>query len=324
MKPRRLAGSLLVAFGLLCAPELAKGHELNSASLTLKEVTNGRFVVRWQTSSPTLMQQLTRPAEFPSGCQLRGGELDCGATGLVGVIEFPWLEGSETRVMVQIDWREGTRLLRVVDGRSPSLSVYGTPASSGLRFLKPIALDFTRLGTEHILTGSDHLLFVLALTLLVGQGKRLIATITAFTVAHSITLAATVLGWLRLPTAPVETAIALSIVLVCAECLSPVDSVTRRAPWIVSFVFGLLHGLGFASSLQEVGLPEGHVLSALLFFNLGVELGQLLAIGVFLVAAALLIRLRARRSWLERALIYGMGAMAAFWTLDRGLAMLAP
>lgn len=315
---------LVMMFGLLCVPGSVDGHELNSASLTLTEIAEGRFVVHWETSSPTLMQQSGTLAMFPSQCQRRENELDCGDMGLVGAIKFPWLEGSETRVLVQIDWLRSSRLLRLVDGRSPSLSVYGMPASSGLGSLKPIALDYTRLGIEHILTGFDHLLFVLALTLLVGKARRLIGTITAFTVAHSITLALTILGWLSLPAAPVETAIALSIVLVCSECVRPGDSLTRRAPWLVSFVFGLLHGFGFASSLQEIGVPEGYVLHALLFFNLGVEVGQLLAIGVFIAVAASLTRLRGRCIWMERGLVYGMGAIAAFWTLDRGVALLVP
>src|SRR5204863_3481547 len=122
--------------------------------------------------------------------------------------------------------------------------------------------DYVRLGVEHILTGYDHLLFVVALTLLVRKRRPLVATITAFTVAHSITLASTVLGLVSVPSAPVEATIALSIVLVCAECLRPGDSLTRRAPWLVAFSFGLLHGMGFASALAEIGLPEKHIPAA--------------------------------------------------------------
>src|SRR5581483_4475169 len=218
----------------------------------------------------------------------------------------------------------GLRLLRVVTASSPTLRVYGVPAS-GLRALRPIVADYTRLGVEHILTGFDHVLFVVALALLVrsggtrgkAPGARLLATITAFTLAHSLSLAVTVLGLVHLPGPPVEASIALSIVLVCAECLRPDDSLTRRAPWAVAFAFGLLHGLGFASALLELGVPEQHVPAALLCFNLGVELGQLGIIAVMVGVRLLATRLHARRDWMRRGLIYAMGGMAAFWTLDR-------
>lgn len=313
----RLAIALLLVLTVFVVPERARGHELNSASLSLLETAHGRFIVRWQASSPTLMRELKQPALFPSPCQLRGDTLDCGPQGLAGTVRFPWLEGSETRVVVQIDWHTGSRLLRVVDGRLPNLSVYGIPPAGGLRFLKPVAVDYTRLGIEHILTGFDHLLFVLALTLLVHGGQRLFAAITAFTLAHSITLGCTALGWVEIPSAPVEATIALSIVLVCGECIRQRDSMTRRAPWLVSFAFGLLHGFGFASSLLAIGLPEQHVPAALLFFNLGVELGQLGAIAAFLALAWAVRRLHKSERWSLRTLTYAMGAIAAFWSIER-------
>ena len=319
--PCRLA-SLLLLLAVLLPTHFAWSHPIDSSSLTLTEISDGRFTVNWLTTSPTLMRELAQPAVFPKHCRLDDAVLNCGARGLTGPIELPWLAGSETRVMLQIDWHSGSRLVRVVDGRSPRLTVYGTPVSSGLQFLKPIAIDYTRLGMEHILTGYDHLLFVLAITLLVRKGKQLFASITAFTAAHSLTLAATVLGWLWLPPAPVETVIALSIVLVCAECLRPADSLAHRAPWLVTFVFGLLHGLGFASALIAIGLPETHVPSALLFFNVGVELGQLVVIAVFVGLASLMARSK-RPPITSRALIYAMGGMAAFWTIERGLTVFA-
>jgi hydrogenase/urease accessory protein HupE len=171
------------------------------------------------------------------------------------------------------------------------------------------------------LTGFDHLMFVLAVTILVRTRRLLVAAITAFTVAHSMTLAATVLGWLALPSAAVETTIALSIVLACTECLRPSHSLAHRAPWLVTFAFGLLHGMGFASALLETGLPEDHVPSALLFFNVGVELGQLVAIAVFLAAGWLWVRIGRRPVWSTRVLVYAMGSAAAYWSLERGVAM---
>jgi hydrogenase/urease accessory protein HupE len=312
---------LLVLVALLVATP-ARAHSFDAATLTLTEVSDGRFAIDWRTNAKTL-EGLRAPAQYPKSCRQEGALLECGPLGLVGTIDFPWLAGGQSSVTVVIDWQNGSRLLRVLNGRSPSLTVYGIPASAGLRFLAPIAADYTRLGVEHILTGFDHLMFVLAITILVKSRRALLGAITAFTLAHSLTLAATVLGWLSLPSAAVETTIALSIVLACTECLRPSDSLAQRAPWLVTFAFGLLHGMGFASALLETGLPEQHVPSALFFFNVGVELGQLAAIAVFLVAGWLLTRIERRPAWTTRAFVYAMGSTAAFWSLERGLAMFA-
>ena len=309
---------LLLAMSLV-APR-ASAHSYDAATLTLTEVADGQFAIDWQTTAKTLAG-LREPAQYPTSCQQQGPRLECGQRGLVGTIDFPWLAGGESSVTVLIDWKNGSRLLRVVNGRSPSLTVYGIPASAGWHFVLPIALDYTRLGIDHILTGFDHLMFVLAVTILVQRRKALIAAISAFTVAHSLTLAATVLGWLSLPSAAVETTIALSIVLACAECLRPTDSLARRSPWLVTFAFGLLHGMGFASALLETGLPEKHVPTALLFFNVGVELGQLAAIVLFVGVGWLVTRIERRPVWTTRAFVYAMGCVAAYWSLERGVVM---
>jgi len=303
-------GSFFVASGT------AWSHELDSASLSLREVGGGSFLVRWHASSRTLNEDLAAAAVFPKPCRLQGPRLECGPSGLVGAIAFPWIEGTLTRVVVDVEWRNGTRLLRVASPGSPSVRAYGIQVS-GLGALAPIVVDYTILGVEHILTGFDHLLFVVALTLLVRRGRQLLATITAFTVAHSVSLALTVLGFVHVPVPPVEASIALSIVLVCGECLRPADSFTRRAPWAVAFAFGLLHGLGFASALLDLGVPEQHLPSALLCFNVGVELGQLAIIAVVFGLRRLAMRLRLDRDWTRRGLIYAMGGVAAFWSLDR-------
>jgi hydrogenase/urease accessory protein HupE len=294
----------------------ARSHELDSGSLSLTEVASGRFVVRWQASSRALQEDLGTAAVFPKPCRLQGALLECGTSGLVGSMAFPWIEGTLTRVLVDIQWRDGTRLSRVVTASVPGLRVYGLHAS-GFRALEPIVVDYTWLGVVHILTGFDHLLFVVALALLVRRGAPLVTTITAFTLAHSLSLAVTVLGLVHIPAAPVEASIALSIVLVCAECLRPADSLTRRAPWAVAFAFGLLHGLGFASALLDLGVPEQHVPAALVCFNVGVELGQLGIIAVVTGLRLLVTRLRIQRAWMSRGLIYGMGSTAAYWVLDR-------
>ena len=323
MKRRRGSGRcvlpILLLAVLLCVPSMARAHAIDSASFSLREVAPGRFSVNFRAGSKTLELEQVAPARFPAPCQMDGAYLECGPTGLAGRIEFPWLEGTLTRLMVEIEWQGGSRLLRIVSASAPQLTVYGIPGS-GLWALKPIFIDYARLGVEHILTGYDHVLFVIALALLVRNRRRLIATITAFTVAHSLTLASTALGLWSVPSAPVEATIALSIVLVCAECLRPSASLTQRAPWLVAFVFGLLHGLGFASALVEIGLPEQHLPAALFSFNVGVELGQLLVIGAVLALGAL----AARRRWpraLGRVVVYAMGGVAAYWSLDRMLAV---
>jgi hydrogenase/urease accessory protein HupE len=310
--------------GMLAMP-VAQAHELDSASLLLNEVAPGRFLVRFRASSPSLQKELGSPAQFPAHCRRDGDYLDCGASGLVGELVFPWLEGTLTRVMVDIEWQHRPRLWRIVTASEPRLTVYGVSASGGLRALRPIAADYTWLGIEHILTGFDHLLFVIALTLLVRSRAALLATITAFTLAHSLSLAATVLGVVSVPPAPVEATIALSIVLVCTECLRVGDSLARRAPWLVAFAFGLLHGLGFASALLAIGLPEDHVPAALLFFNVGVELGQLGVIAVVILLALASRRLAGRfgvrPGWLRTGVVYAMGTVAASWSIERIVAV---
>lgn len=311
----------LSLIGALMPARSVSAHELDTFALSLREVAEGRFLVTWQAGSPTLAERLSEPAVFPTPCRLQGSDLTCGPSGLVGSIELPWLAASEIRAMVQIEWLSGTRLLRLVDGRSPRLTVYGIPASAGLASLKPIAADYTRLGVEHILTGFDHVLFVLALALLVRRRRQLIATVTAFTVAHSLTLACTVLGLISLPSPPVEAAIALSIVLVAAESLRAPTSLAHRAPWLVAFAFGLLHGFGFASSLLAIGLPERHVPAALLFFNVGVELGQLGVLAVVGLLRLVLHKLQIETARSARWLVYGIGGTAAFWSIERCLAV---
>src|SRR6185436_2163723 len=195
---------------------------------------------------------------------------------------------------------------------------------------RPSALEVVRtyltLGVEHILLGIDHLLFVLALLLIVKGVRRLVATVTAFTVAHSITLGAATLGFVHVPSAPVEAVIALSILFLASELArrraGGSADLTERFPWVVAFSFGLLHGFGFAGALSEVGIPQQAVPLALLFFNVGVEIGQLLFIAA-VFGFGWLVRLSAVRVpaiW-PRAVAYGVGSAAAFWVVERTIAV---
>jgi hydrogenase/urease accessory protein HupE len=184
------------------------------------------------------------------------------------------------------------------------------------------------LGVEHILGGIDHLLFVLALLLVVRGGRRIVATVTAFTAAHSLTLAAATLGWVHVPGPPVEATIALSIVFVAAEVVRGLRgrpglaARAARAPWLVAFAFGLLHGLGFAGALAEVGLPQKAIPVALLTFNIGVETGQLLFVGAVLAGAWAAKRLVPRLpAWSRYAPAYAIGGTATFWTIQRTVAI---
>jgi hydrogenase/urease accessory protein HupE len=184
-----------------------------------------------------------------------------------------------------------------------------------------VAATYLRLGVEHILLGYDHLLFVLGLILVAASTRQLVMAITAFTAAHSITLAAAVLGVVHVPPKPVEAVIALSIAFVAVEIVRAREGkagTAARAPWLVAFAFGLLHGFGFAGALSEIGMPEGHIPAALLFFNLGVEAGQLLFVAAVMVSAALvrLVRLPLPR-WAALAPPYVIGSVAMFWVLQR-------
>ena len=181
------------------------------------------------------------------------------------------------------------------------------------------------LGIEHILTGIDHLLFVLALMIMVQGAWSLVKTVTGFTIAHSITLGLATLGFINVPTRPVEAAIALSIAFVCAEIVYAQqgrEGITYRYPWLVAFAFGLLHGLGFAGALSNIGLPPNEIPIALLFFNVGVEIGQLLFVVVVIAAIRLLTRLPLLQ-WhrLRTATVYVIGTLATFWVLERTAAI---
>jgi hydrogenase/urease accessory protein HupE len=194
-----------------------------------------------------------------------------------------------------------------------------------------VAWSYLVLGVEHILGGVDHLLFVLALLLLVRGVGRLVATVTAFTVAHSITLGAATLGWVHVPSAPVEATIALSIVFLASALArrhaprdhAAQDDLTGRFPWVVAFSFGLLHGFGFAGALTEIGVPQHAVPLALLFFNVGVELGQLAFVAAVLALGWLLRRVwRGEPVWWPSAAAYGIGSVAALWLIERTVAII--
>ena len=236
--------------------------------------------------------------------------------GLEGkTIEIDGLVGGGAEVLARVVRADGSaQAVRLVAAR-PRFVVEATAG----RF--EVARTYLLLGIEHILLGVDHLLFVFALLVLVSGGARIVATVTAFTVAHSLTLVAATLGWLTLPPAPVEATIALSIVFLAREIVTAwrgTPGLAQRMPWLVAFVFGLLHGLGFAGALAEIGLPQQAIPLALLCFNVGVEIGQLAFVAIVMgLGFALRGVLAPRREWLRWTAPYAIGGIACLWMVQR-------
>lgn len=314
---------------MLGAARLASAHGFDPVLLDITEGEGGRYAVLWKRR-PGPAALLPR---FPAHCAPVGEppravtsdptpqywQLACGAPGLGGATLT--VDGLESRadVVVRVAWRDGRTTSGVLRFDTPTLVLPTGPASDRWAVLR----SYLGLGIEHILLGLDHLLFVLGLLLLADGWGTLLRTITAFTAAHSLTLALAAFGVLALPPAPVDATIALSIVVLAIELLrepGAAPTLARRAPWVVAFAFGLLHGLGFAGALAAVGLPPDHIPLALVAFNLGVELGQLVFVAAVLPAVGMAQRLGARRPLLGRVPAYAIGALAVAWTLERILA----
>jgi len=321
---RQSALAAAAAIALLAAARPAAAHDFNPGVLTLVELEDGRFRMAWtppvdSTGSPAGVEVV-----LPEPCRRAGDLVDCGEAGLAGTISFARVHTRRMKVVVLVRWLGGEESEAIVSGADPRLRIDRRAAG-------PRAVGaWIALGVEHILLGLDHLAFVIGLLLLLGPrpSRRLLATITAFTVAHSITLALAALDLVRLPSAPVEAAIAASVVLVAREALGRRPTATRRWPWLVAGLFGLVHGLGFAGALAEIGLPRESIGVSLVGFNLGVELGQLAVVAavVLLVglAGALARRTGAgggeRARLAARAAAYALGSIGAAWFLARVLA----
>lgn len=298
------------------------------AYLELKEAGPDQYEVMWKVPAqgdmrlaialkwPAGTQQVTPPRGFfAAGAYVERWRISRPG-GLVGQsIGIEGIAAGVTDVIVRIERADGTSQVERLLPSDPQFIVKA-PEGRG-----EVAWSYFVLGVEHILGGIDHLLFVLALLLIVRGGKRIFLTVTAFTVAHSITLVAATLGWVHVPGPPVEAMIALSIVFVAAEVVQGLrgrPGLTARAPWVVAFSFGLLHGFGFAGALAEVGLPQKAIPVALLMFNVGVEVGQLIFVLFALGVGALLRRLPVpRHAWVPYAVPYAIGSVAMFWVIER-------
>ena len=323
---RRTVWLLLV---LLFMGQAAMAHESRPAYLEINETAAGRYSVLWRT--PVLsgmrlpialrfaegVRTLIEPVESELNDSLIERRIiDTGPAGLIGQrIEFVGLQASITDVLVRVSRLDGSLTTTLVHPAQPWIEIAATPGAFS------VAGTFLAHGIQHILGGFDHLLFVLGL-LLVSNGWMLVKTITAFTLAHSITLALAVLGAVRLPGPPVEATIALSILLLAVEIARKNRgeiSFTLQWPWVVAFCFGLLHGFGFAGALAQIGLPQRDLPLALFTFNVGVEIGQLMFVAAVLSLRALLLRFRRARPTLLYArpvASYGLGTLAAFWFFE--------
>lgn len=312
---RRLLFVLLAAWWLLPA---ARAHEMSMAEMSVWQLSATEFRWHWQAGAKGPVGEQLRP-QWPQGCQDDGQRLRCGAAGLQGRLSVEGVGQRYSAAMVHIHWQQGGSRVYTLTAGQPSVQLYG--AADDQRGLGEIARAYGWLGVEHIFGGFDHLLFVVSLLFLVGFQRRLVWTITAFTLAHSLTLALSALGWLALRAPPVEATIALSIMLVAGEALHRRPTLSRRWPALVALLFGLVHGLGFAGALKEIGLPQQHLPVALLCFNLGVEAGQLAVVGV--LGAAWRLASRWPRLALARApALYAIGALAAYWSIGRVAAVL--
>ncbi len=310
----------------LAAPLAA--HEVRPAYLELRETTAGEFEVLWkvplrggkrlelEARLPAHCQALGPPASVAgAGAEIRRWRVSCGRGLAGGTIAVDGLENTLTDVLVRLETARGVTQTVRLQPATPSFVV-----ASSQSWIE-VARTYLRLGIEHILLGVDHLLFVFALLLIVTGRRRLVAAITAFTVAHSLTLAGATLGYLHMPQQPVEAVIALSILFLAAEIVHRRQGrrgIAERRPWSVAFIFGLLHGFGFAGALAEVGLPDTAIPLALLFFNIGVELGQLAFVaGVLAMGLAMRGVRFVPVPAAEMAATYAIGAVAAFWTIER-------
>lgn len=325
-----VAASIRVLVSLsFCAPVCA--HEVRPAYLELRQTASDTYDALWKVPGIADNLRLGIYVELPANCSnltepwatmvnsafTERWRVKCSAGLTGGTIHISGLSATMTDVLVRLQRLDGSTQITRLTPSAPSFVVVAQPHAMA------VARTYGALGVEHILGGVDHLLFVLALLIITRGGWRLVKTVTAFTISHSITLSAATLGFVNVPQQPVEAVIALSIVFVSAEIVRMrrgQESITARAPWLVAFTFGLMHGLGFAAGLNEAGLPQRHIPTALLFFSAGVETGHLLFVAVALAAIALGRRMRIPLPrWAALVPPYAIGTVAMFWVIQRTL-----
>lgn len=318
----RILIAILLLAGVL-APRAVDAHQAALGVLEFREVRPGAYVGRWMIE-PTIGADQVR-LRVPSHCFLRMPEMNCGEKGLVGQITIANLGMDMSAVLIKIIPISGESRSYTLTTANPVVSILGSDAPTFEAWFE-LAKTYGNYGIDHILLGADHLLFVLGLIWIVQGGWRLAKTITAFTVGHSVSLAAAAFGLIGIAEAPLNACIALSIVFVGVEMVREQrgqKGLTSRYPWAVAFTFGLVHGIGFASALAGLGIERKLLPVALAFFNIGVEIGQLTF--VFLVLALIWAHRRlsvALPQWGDVLPAYGIGSVAAFWFIGRFLRIL--
>jgi hydrogenase/urease accessory protein HupE len=309
---------LLVAFFALLSSAVS-AHELSMAEMEVRETSPGEFLWQWVASSDKAPAVVLAPV-WPESCTADMNMLRCSEKGLFGTLRVDGVGKEYSAAIVKIYWLDGQNRVFTLTTRQPEVHLYGS--ADDKRGMGEIAWAYVTLGVEHILSGFDHLMFVLSLLFLVGFNKRLVLTISAFTLAHSLTLALSSLGLLTLRSPPVEATIALSIMLVAGEALNKEQTLSRRWPALVAFLFGLVHGLGFAGALADIGLPQNNLFVALLTFNVGVEIGQLLVVvlcyGLYRALAS-----KPQFVMARTPALYVIGGVAAYWSIGRIVGIVA-
>ena len=319
----------LLLMVVILLPTLAGAHEMRPGYLEIRETAVDTYDVLWKVPAQGNdmrmglyvrfdddVRFIAEPvAAFVGNTHIQRMKIT-RAGGLTGsTVTIDGLTATFTDVLLRLERINGSDITRRLTPDEASYVFEAEPNPW------QVARTYLALGVEHILSGVDHLLFVLALLMVVVGWRRLVGTVTAFTIAHSITLALASLGFVRVPGPPVEAIIALSIVFVAAEIIRGRQGnpgLTARLPWIVAFSFGLLHGFGFAGALSEIGLPQSSIPLALFTFNVGVEIGQLLFIAAIMVVYAIGKRLQPTPpEWAWRVPSYAIGGIAAFWVIER-------
>ena len=313
----------------------AAAHEVRPALVQIVATAPGDYEVTWKRPvvgdmalrliphlSGGALEKPPAAEQVAPGYMTRVWRVRGGAPLDGQILRIEGLEHSVTDVLVRVSAPAGRSLDLVLRPSDPTVRLNLAPA-------RGIAVPgYLKLGVEHILTGFDHLLFVLGLLLLIGPNWRLVKAVTAFTAAHSITLALAALGYLRFPSAAIEALVALSILFVALELTTKGradPTLAQRRPWLIAFLFGLLHGMAFAGVLSDIGLPQGAAPEALLLFNVGVEVGQLLFIAAVLVVMAIWRVVSQRRKWRipiwsAQVPAYAIGGLSAYWLIERTLA----
>ena len=316
---------LLAMLCLVCAAPVA-ADELRPVSIQFEQLDEQSWQLNWKQPLVGGSDRSLIVPSLPENCSVKGeparelaamalvgrASVDCSGPGDGGAVGWPALSGNADAILRIAPLERPVQVYRLT-AAEPSAQIAARPET------EQVWRSYFRIGVVHILEGWDHLLFVIALVLLVARPWPVVKAATAFTIAHSITLGAVTLGATGLPQRPVEVLIALSIVFLAVELAKgDRETLTRRLPWLVAFAFGLLHGFGFAGALREIGLPEGEVPAALIAFNLGVEAGQLAVIAAVLAIRALVGRLApAVEQPALRLATYAIGVTGAYWLIER-------